>query len=314
MATGMERTKPPLIVIVGPTASGKTLAAISLAERIGGEIICADSRTIYREMDIGTAKPSVAERASVPHWGLDLVNPDQAYNVSDFKRYADEKINEIKARGKIPILAGGTGLYTDAVIFDFQFGDLADKSKRAYLENLSIEELYLYCKKNNINLPENQKNKRYVVRAIERNGVDSRRSRSLKDKTIVVGIATEKAILQHRITERSEQIFTNGVVNEAIKLGKKYDWNAESMTGNIYPLIHSYLKGEATLEIIQRKFEVLDWGLAKRQLTWFRRNPYIIWHCREDVIPHIETVLADYRESCYYGHRRTRKLSYTKYD
>jgi len=292
MASGTEITELPLIVIVGPTASGKSSAAISLGERIGGEIICADSRTIYKEMDIGTAKPSAAERALIPHWGLDLVNPDQSFSVSDFKRYADEKIGEIRARGKVPILAGGSGLYIDAVIFDYQFGDVADKLRRDYLDTWSMEKLYVYCKKNNIKLPENHKNKRYVIRAIERHGIDLKRNISPKGKTLIVGIATDKVVLKQRISERSEQLFTNGVVDESIKLGKRYHWNTESMTGNIYPLIHSYLKGEATLEFIQRKFEALDWGLAKRQLTWFRRNPYIVWQRREDVIVHIETELA----------------------
>ena len=102
--------KLPLVVIVGPTASGKTALAIKLAEQCGGEIICADSRTVYKEMDVGTAKPTAAEQHQVPHWGLDLVRPDQRFTAADFKLYAEQKIKEIRERGHIPFVVGGTGL------------------------------------------------------------------------------------------------------------------------------------------------------------------------------------------------------------
>src|ERR1044071_7035484 len=108
MASGLSGKKLPLIVIVGPTASGKTALAIEIAEKYNGEIICADSRTIYKGMDIGTAKPTVEERTRVPHWGLDLVEPGERFTVADFKHYADKKIDDIRERGRIPFLVGGT--------------------------------------------------------------------------------------------------------------------------------------------------------------------------------------------------------------
>jgi tRNA dimethylallyltransferase len=114
-------TRLPLIVIVGPTASGKTSLSIRLAKEFGGEIISADSRAIYRLLDIGTAKPSFPEREGVPHWGIDLVNPDERFTVSEFKLYTTEKIEEIRRRGNIPFLVGGTGLYVNATIYDYQF-------------------------------------------------------------------------------------------------------------------------------------------------------------------------------------------------
>jgi tRNA dimethylallyltransferase len=144
----------PLIVIVGPTASGKSALAMQLAERFGGEIICADSRTVYKGMDIGTAKPSAEDQARVPHHGLDLVEPGERFSAVDFKNYATQTIADIRARGKIPFLVGGTGLYVDAVIFDYHFGQ-ADPELRAKLEALSLEELHEYCRNNNIKLPEN---------------------------------------------------------------------------------------------------------------------------------------------------------------
>ena len=116
----------PLVVIVGPTASGKTSLAIKIAQQYQGEIICADSRTVYRELNIGTAKPTNREKGSVVHWGIDIVEPDVNYTAADFKKYATNCIRGIRKRGNLPILVGGTGLYIDSVIFDYKFGRKSD--------------------------------------------------------------------------------------------------------------------------------------------------------------------------------------------
>jgi tRNA dimethylallyltransferase len=286
-------SKRPLVVITGPTASGKTSLAIRLAQKYNGEIICADSRSVYVGMDIGTAKPTAEERASVPHWGLDLREPDQPYSVADFKQYADSKIEEIRNRGHVPFLVGGTGLYIDAVLFSYQFGPPADIALRQKLEALSKVELHDYCKKNNVILPENIQNKRYLIRAIEKKNTKiSKRTRPIQN-TIIVGIATNRDVLRTQIVDRAEQLFDNGVVEEATLLGKKYGWNAESMTGNIYPLVHLYLLGEMTIAEIKLKFTTLDWRLAKRQLTWLRRNPYITWLPLSEAGVYIERILVN---------------------
>lgn len=282
----------PLVVIVGPTASGKTSLAIQIAKQFGGEIICADSRTIYKGMDIGTAKPSAAEQAGVPHWGLDLVRPDERFSVADFKKYALGKITEIRARGNLPMLVGGTGLYIDSILFDYQFGDMADEAKREELNNMTIEQLHEYCHNNNIPLPENMQNKRYVMRNIERNGInDSRRTEPIGN-TIIVGIATERDVLRSRIVFRIEQLFDDGVVDEAKKLGKMYGWGGEAFKGDVYPLAHQYLTNELTLDEAKAKLATIDWRLAKRQLTWFKRNPYIIWGTAAELKDYIIAQLA----------------------
>ena len=285
----------PLVVIVGPTASGKTGLAIELAEKYNGEIICADSRTIYRGMDIGTAKPTLKERQGVVHWGLDLVEPGEAFSAADFKAYADGKIANIRSREKVPFLVGGTGLYVDAVIFNYQFGTTADPVLRIELEQLTIKELQEYCINNNIELPENRLNKRYLIRAIEQKGTNRKRDKTVEKDTIVVGIATDRDVLRTRIKQRSEQFFDNGVVEEATMLGKKYGWGSEAMTGNIYPLIHRYLKGELNLEDVKDKNTTLDWRLAKRQMTWLRRNPEVKWLSLIDARVYLESVLAKTR-------------------
>lgn len=277
MATESLDRKLPLIVIVGPTASGKTTLAISLAERFGGEIICADSRTVYKGLDIATAKPTREEQMEVPHWGIDLVVPGEHFTVADFKEYTNQKIREIRERGHIPFLVGGTGLYVDSVIFDFQFVPRPDASFRQSLEKMSVKELQNHCIKNNIIMPENKQNKRHLIHAIEQKNVSSKRRDEPIENTIVVGITTDKQILRTRIELRSEQIFSNNVVQEATLLGKKYGWDNEAMTGNLYPLVKQMLDGEIDEDELKRKFAISDWKLAKRQMTWLRRNPYIAW-------------------------------------
>jgi tRNA dimethylallyltransferase len=287
----------PLIAIVGPTASGKTSLAIELAERFDGEIICADSRSIYKGLDIGTAKPTTEERARVPHWGLDLVEPGERYTVVDFKKYTEEKISEIRKRGHVPFLVGGTGLYADAVLFDYQFGPQHDNNIRNDMEDMSIDELHNYCMKNNIRLPENKFNKRYVIRAIEKNGaVPQRRSEPI-GMSLIVGIATDREVLRTRIKHRAEQMFNDDVVNEAILLGKKYGWESEAMTGNIYPIIQEYVLGDLSLEDAKEKFATADWRLAKRQLTWMRRNSHIQWYDLPRAREYLTGVLANANEA-----------------
>jgi tRNA dimethylallyltransferase len=298
MATPVEKkvnnsttpTEAPLIVIVGPTASGKSNLAMQLAQAYDGEIICADSRTVYEHMDIGTAKPTKEDQALVPHWGLDIVKPGEVFTAADFKKYALQKVEEIRARGHVPFIVGGTGLYVDGVIFDYQFAE-PGLEQRKYLETLSLDELKIHCANNNIKLPENENNRRYVIRAIEQKSINNKRLSRLIDNTVVVGITTERTELRRRIAHRAEHLFENGMVEEAILLGKKYGWDNEAMTGNIYKLVRQYVAGELTLDELKRKNTTADWRLAKRQLTWFKRNPYIEWFNLEDAQNYIAALL-----------------------
>ena len=292
MAAETIKAKLPLVVIAGPTASGKTSLAIRLAKQYNGEIICADSRTIYRDMDIGTAKPTMAEREAVPHWGLDLVSPGETFSAAQFKEYALQKISEIRSRGRLPFLVGGTGLYIDAVIFDFQFGAPPDPTLRHELEKRTVAELQYYCSIHNIKLPENNKNKRHLIRAIEQKNKNNRYEFMIRDNSIVVGIATNKEILRTRIMFRSEQLFLNNVVDEAVLLARKYGWDNEAMTGNVYPLVREFLNKNITESELKRQFVVADWRLAKRQMTWLRRNPFIMWATLDSAEHYLSQLLA----------------------
>ena len=274
---GVDEDHLPLIVIVGPTASGKTSLAIQLAKKYRGEIICADSRTVYCGMNIGTAKPSLEEQQEVSHWGLDLVDPVDSFSASQFKSYARQKIKEIRSRGNIPFLVGGTGLYIDSVIFDFQFGAKYSKEKRANLQEMTISELQQYCVNHDVVLPENSKNKRYLIRAIERAGKKSSRLEVPLNNTTVVGITTDKQLLKQRITDRAKKMFKDGVVEETIELANSAGWCNEAMTGNVYPIIKKLIEKEIDEDQAIREFIVSDVNLVKRQLTWFRRNPFIEW-------------------------------------
>ncbi|MDO4868289.1 MAG: tRNA (adenosine(37)-N6)-dimethylallyltransferase MiaA [bacterium] len=272
----MEKT---VVVITGPTASGKTSLAIKLAKLFDGEIISADSRAIYKDIDIASAKPTIKEREGIVHWGFDLVEPGECFTAADFKEYAYEKIDDILDRGKIPFLVGGTGLYIDSVIHDYEFGGRVNEKIRNDLNKKSIEELQDYIFHHKIRPPENYQNKRYLVRSIEKSKTEKSR-RCVKNNNynfIVVGITTERNELRKRIFERNEQFFSTGIITETKKLAQKYGWESEAMTTNAYPLIREYLAGELTKSKLIEKMSTRDWRLAKRQITFMKRNKIIKW-------------------------------------
>lgn len=284
-------TKPSMLVIVGPTASGKTALAIELAQRYNGEIICADSRTVYVDMNIGTAKPTPDEQAMAKHWGIDMALPTERYTAAQFKRYATGVIADIRARGKLPIIVGGTGLYVDALLFDYDFPSPPSRDEQQKFERMTAEGLIQYCIDNNVELPEDNKNTRRLLKAIYTQGVADKRKQYVGSDIIVVGIATEKIVLNQRISDRTEHMFDNGVVEEARSLGEKYGWESEAMTSNVYRSIKPYLDGGTTIDEVKQDFIHRDQQLAKRQMTWFRRNPFIAWGSVRDIADYARRTL-----------------------
>lgn len=281
----------PLVVIVGPTASGKSSLGMRIAKEFKGEIICADSRTVYKDLDIGTTKPSKQDREEVPHWGLDLVAPGEVFTAADFKKYAAKKVKEIRKRGHMPMLVGGSGLYADGIIFDYKFGKSRPQLRKK-LENMTLQELINYCTNNNISLPENHQNRRYVIRAIEQKSINSKRLSQPIPNCIIVGIATERSVLKQRIEDRAEQLFENGMVEEAKKVGNKYGWESQAMTGNIYKLVKQFLDKKFDEDELKLRNATADWQLAKRQLTWLKRNPFIHWATLDDAYLFIKKQLS----------------------
>ena len=218
---------------MGPTGSGKTGASISIARQVGGEIICADSRTIYKGMDIGTAKPDASEMNGVVHYGIDLVEPGERYTVADWKEYAEQKIRTIKSSGKVPMVVGGTGLYVDALIYNYSF---SEDAKKNYTDRTEMDDEY-----------------------------------------VVFGIKVDSEELRERLKARIDKMFTQELFDETEMLVKKYGWESQAMKSDIYQYAWAYMQGEISLEKAKELAVLEDYHLAKRQMTWFKRNKNIIW-------------------------------------
>jgi tRNA dimethylallyltransferase len=271
--------KIQLVAIVGPTASGKTDLAIELAERFNGEVVCADSRTIYRGMDIGTAKPTAEEQARVPHHMLDVVDPGETLSVAAFKDLAEAAIADIAGRGKVPFLVGGSGLYVDAVLFDYEFPREADAERRLQLEALNDDELLELLAAEDPEAYErvDRANRRRVIRALETVGQDRSRRKAVRAATLVLGLRLNKEFAQGRIEQRIEKMLGEGFVNEVRTIGETYGWESEAMSGIGYRAFKDVILGTKTVAEAARDFAQGDMRLMKKQLTWFKRNPEIVW-------------------------------------
>jgi tRNA dimethylallyltransferase len=268
---------PKLLVIVGETASGKSALALRLAQQFNGEIICADSWTVRRGLDIGTAKPSLAEQALVPHHLLDIVEPDEEFTAAVFKRLAQAAITDIAARGKLPIMVGGTGLYIDGVLYDFGFLEAGDRQARTQLNDLSMAELLrkihdLQLDTQSVDI----RNKRRLIRLIETNGAVPTRQQ-LRANTLVIGIKTERSVLQQRITSRVDAMLAAGLEAEVQALAGRYGWDSEGLKGVGYAQWKDYFAGTESLTETRQKIIKASQDLAKRQRTWFKRDKSIQW-------------------------------------
>ena len=266
----------PLVVILGPTASGKSALALQLAEQFNGEIISADSRAIYKGMDIGTAKPSPEEQASIPHHLLDVITPDQSFSVADFQRLARGAIEDIVARGRVPFLAGGSGLYIDSVIYNFSFRPSADKDERKRLQAFPVEELQAMLQEQEISLPLNERNPVHLIRALETKGVAGT-STELRPNTLVLGISLERDELEGRIRDRVDKMVSSGFIEEVKQLSGKYGWSVPALRAPGYKAFRLYLNGQLSLDEAKQQFVQYDLQYAKRQKTWFRRSSDIHW-------------------------------------
>jgi len=270
-------TVPPLLVIVGETASGKSTLAMELAKRLGGEIICADSWTVRREVNIGTAKPSPEERAAVPHHLLDIVGPDEDFTAALFKRLANDMVNDISRRGKLPILVGGTGLYVDGILFDYGFLPHGDRSKRAELNELDIDQLIAIVRERGLSTEGiDIRNKRRLMRLMETDGAVPTRG-ALRAHTLIIGLSPDRQTLNDAIDARVDSMIASGLEDEVAALAGRYGWECEALKGVGYAQWKDYFEGRQSLSDTRQRIIKATRDLAKRQRTWFKRNKSIRW-------------------------------------
>lgn len=298
--------KSKVIVIVGPTASGKTAVSIELAKKINGEIISADSMQIYKYMDIGTAKPTADEMQGIKHYMLDIVEPDETYNVAKYKKMAENAIEEILAKGKTPIIVGGTGLYINTLVNGIEFleieGDTQYRDsliKRGYEEGANV--LHDELKKVDPESAEaiDANNIRRVARALEiykvtgktKTQLDIESRKEVKYDYIMFGLEWPREELYSRIDQRVDIMVKSGLIEEVKWLIENYKVSSTAMQGLDYKEVVEYLNGDISYEEMVEKLKIETRHYAKRQLTWFRKDTRIKWVTKEKAVDEIISCL-----------------------
>jgi len=284
-----------LIVIIGPTAVGKTELSLELAKKMSTEIISGDSMLVYKGFDIGTAKPTLLEQKSVEHHMIDILNPEQEFSVTQFKAYAQEHIQNINRKGKIPILAGGTGLYVKSLVEDYAFNEtpgdevyrreletLAEKQGKEYVHDMLRAVDPKTAERLHVN------DFRRVIRALEvyhmGGELISQDKAMLEDgklayDAVVIGLNRERSHLYERINQRVDLMIDSGFVEEVqVLLKAGVPRNCQAMKGIGYLDIIGYLDGLISLDTAIENIKKSTRHFAKRQLTWYRKMPYIHWY------------------------------------
>ncbi len=282
-----------VIVICGPTASGKTALSIELAKKVNGEIISADSMQIYKDMNIGTAKPTTEEMQGIKHYLLGYVSPEERYSVAQYKQDAKIAIKEILQKGKVPIIVGGTGLYVDSLIYEIEYNDIKlDEEYRKQLEKIAENEglEVLYNQAVKIDKEAMQKispnDKKRIMRVLEiykatgktktEQELESRRNPVEYDYR-VFAIDWDREILYQRINKRVDIMIEQGLIEEVKGILEKYIKFPTAMQGLGYKEVVDYINGEYTKEEMIEKIKMETRRYAKRQLTWFRKNKQTVW-------------------------------------
>ncbi|MBE8847370.1 tRNA (adenosine(37)-N6)-dimethylallyltransferase MiaA [Enterococcus durans] len=278
-----------VLVIVGPTAVGKTALSVELAKKFNGEIISGDSLQIYKKLDIGTAKISTSEMSGIPHHLIDVIEPTDNYSVADFQKAGRQMITEITERGHLPIIAGGTGLYIQSLLYDYQLGakeEVVSDVRKKYeelAEKIGKKQLWEYLKEKDPLAAEkiHWNNQRKVIRALEVFEVTGYSIMTPKEKPqclyeyCMIGLDTDRKLLYQRIDQRVDQMIAAGLVDEARFVYSLGEIQASQGIG--YKELYPYFKGEITLEEAVEQIKQNSRRYAKRQLTWFRNRLKAQW-------------------------------------
>lgn len=293
-------TKPPLIILTGPTGVGKTELSIQLAQKMNGEIISADSIQVYRHFDIGSAKITPDEMQGVKHYLIDILNPEEEFNICLFKQYASEAMQEIYGRGKLPIIVGGTGFYIQSILYDIDFNseENEDKTVREKYEHIAEESgaEYLHGLLRAVDPASadsiHQNNIKRVIRALEyyehtgeRISVHNERESKKQSpyNFLYFVLNRNREVLYERIDRRVDKMVADGLVDEVKRLLEMgYSRNLVSMQGLGYKEIAAYLEGECSMEEAVEILKRDTRHFAKRQLTWFRREKSVEFINYED--------------------------------
>jgi len=290
--------KPKIIIIAGPTASGKTTLSIELAKKINGEIVSCDSMQIYKDMNIGTAKPTQAEMQSIKHHLIDCVLPTERFSVSEYKKMAVKAIEEILQKEKTPIIVGGTGLYIDSLIYGIEFKEMKfDEKYRNELnkmaDNGQLQELYEQAKQIDLEAMKivSSNDKKRIIRILEiykstgKNKTEQNKESIQTENPyeyIVFAINWNREVLYDRINKRVDLMIKDGLIKEVEDLLKKYDNLPTAMQGLGYKEVKEYLDGQTSKEEMIEKIKQKTRRYAKRQITWFKKNKQTIWLQGED--------------------------------
>ncbi len=283
------KQKPRVLVILGPTATGKSHCAIEIAQRFNGEIISGDSMLVYKNMNIGTAKPTAAELAAVPHHLVDILPPEAAFSVVDFKEQAARLITEINARGRLPIIAGGTGLYIKALLEDYAFNSVSASSElRQELEREAEVKgaLALHARLAQLAPQEAERihpnNVRRVIRALESalqgEAVNQYTAGESPYDAVVIGLTMERQALYERINRRVDLMLAAGLEQEVrALLAQGVSADCQSMQSIGYRQLVWYIQGGMDYSTAVDKLKQATRNFAKRQITWYKKMPYIHW-------------------------------------
>lgn len=311
--------KPKVIVIVGPTASGKTALSIELAKKIDGEIISCDSMQIYKDMNIGSAKPTIEEMQGIKHYMIDIAEPTERFSVAEYKKRSEEAIDEILQKGKVPIIVGGTGLYANSLIYNIEYNEIMlDEEYRKNLMKIAETEdglATLYEKARSIDPVAMEKissnDKKRIIRVLEikhstgKNKTElelESRKNEVKYEYKVFAINMPREILYNRINKRVDIMIENGLIDEIENIIEKYKEFPTAMQAIGYKEIVMYLKGELTKQEAIEKIKQESRRYAKRQITWFKKIEDIKWidglKDKDENIKFIQDVIFALKKEC----------------